>query len=324
MHMKTIVLTGCAGFIGSHLTEKLLAKGYRVVGIDNFDPFYDVRIKQRNMQGFAQNPNFEFLKVDLADVDALKAVFPAQTDLIVHLAGKAGVRPSIEDPQGYIRANVVATQNILDLMKLHGISRMAFASSSSVYGNTKETPFGEDMDASNPISPYAATKKTCELINYTYHHLYKMSIVNMRFFTVFGPRQRPDLAIHKFTKLIRSGAEIPMFGDGSTARDYTFVDDTVAGILGIVDYLFQHENVFEIVNLGNNSPVKLTDMIASIYAATGETPRIKQLPMHPGDVDITFANITRAQNLFGYRPQFDFNEGVKRFVAWYEDVNNAQ
>lgn len=322
--MKTIVVTGCAGFIGSHLTEKLLAQGYRVVGIDNFDPFYDVHIKRRNMQGYAQDPNFDFLEVDLADADALRAVFPAQTDLIVHLAGKAGVRPSIEDPQGYIRANVVATQNILDLMKLHGISRMAFASSSSVYGNTKETPFREDMDVSNPISPYAATKKTCELINYTYHHLYRMSIVNMRFFTVFGPRQRPDLAIHKFTKLIRNGAEIPMFGDGSTARDYTFVEDTVAGILGIVDYLFQHENVFEIVNLGNNSPVKLTDMIASIYAATGETPRIKQLPMQPGDVDITFADITRAQNLFGYQPQFDFNEGVKRFVAWYDDVNNAQ
>lgn len=322
--MKTIVVTGCAGFIGSHLTEKLLAQGYRVVGIDNFDPFYDVHIKRRNMQGYAQDPNFDFLEVDLADADALRAVFPAQTDLIVHLAGKAGVRPSIEDPQGYIRANVVATQNILDLMKLHGISRMAFASSSSVYGNTKETPFREDMDVSNPISPYAATKKTCELINYTYHHLYRMSIVNMRFFTVFGPRQRPDLAIHKFTKLIRNGAEIPMFGDGSTARDYTFVEDTVAGILGIVDYLFQHENVFEIVNLGNNSPVKLTDMIASIYKATGETPRIKQLPMQPGDVDITFADITRAQNLFGYQPQFDFNEGVKRFVAWYDDVNNAQ
>lgn len=322
--MKTIVVTGCAGFIGSHLTEKLLAQGYRVVGIDNFDPFYDVHIKRRNMQGYAQDPNFDFLEVDLADADALRAVFPAQTDLIVHLAGKAGVRPSIEDPQGYIRANVVATQNILDLMKLHRISRMAFASSSSVYGNTKETPFREDMDVSNPISPYAATKKTCELINYTYHHLYRMNIVNMRFFTVFGPRQRPDLAIHKFTKLIRSGAEIPMFGDGSTARDYTFVEDTVAGILGIVDYLFQHENVFEIVNLGNNSPVKLTDMIASIYKATGETPRIKQLPMQPGDVDITFADITRAQNLFGYQPQFDFNEGVKRFVAWYDDVNNAQ
>ncbi len=320
--MKKIVVTGCAGFIGSHLCEKLLDMGHEITGIDNFDPFYDVSVKKRNLDNFLGHPNFSFIEVDLAEKDQLETLFPEKADLIVHLAGKAGVRPSIEDPLGYIRANVTATQNILDIMKERGIKKMAFASSSSVYGNTKETPFSETMDVSNPISPYAATKKTCELINYTYHYLYGLDIVNMRFFTVFGPRQRPDLAIHKFTRLIREGKEIPMFGDGSTARDYTFIEDTLQGITGAIDYLFQHKGVYEIVNLGNNQPVVLRDMIAAIYEATGEKPNIKQLPMQPGDVDITYADISKAQKLFGYQPKYDFKEGVKRFVEWYDGINS--
>ncbi len=201
--MATILITGCAGFIGSHLTEKFLKNGHQVVGIDNFDPFYDRSVKEQNMASFINNDDFRFLEVDLADSEVLlNCLKGIQIDAIVHLAGKAGVRPSIEDPQGYIRANIVATQNILVLMKEQGIRKLAFASSSSVYGNTKETPFNEIQDVSNPISPYAFTKKACELLNYTYHSLHKLDIVNMRFFTVFGPRQRPDLAIHKFTKLI--------------------------------------------------------------------------------------------------------------------------
>ncbi|MBN1924690.1 MAG: GDP-mannose 4,6-dehydratase [Prolixibacteraceae bacterium] len=319
--MKKILVTGCAGFIGSHLCEKLLAQGHEIVGIDNFDPFYDVSVKKRNLDNFLSHPNFSFIEADLAERENLKDEFHEGVDLIVHLAGKAGVRPSIEDPTGYIRANVTATQNILDMMKDRGIKKMAFASSSSVYGNTKETPFSETMDVSNPISPYAATKKTCELINYTSHHLYGLDIVNMRFFTVFGPRQRPDLAIHKFTKLIREGKEIPMFGDGSTARDYTFIEDTLQGITGAIDYLFQNTGVYEIVNLGNNQPVLLRDMIAAIYEATGEKPNIKQLPMQPGDVDITYADISKAQKLLGYQPKFDFKEGVKRFVEWFDKIN---
>jgi UDP-glucuronate 4-epimerase len=318
--MKRILVTGCAGFIGSHLSEKLLAEGYWVTGIDNFDPFYDVAIKHRNLAGFLDHPNFEFIEADLADKPVLERVFPSEIDLIVHLAGKAGVRPSIDDPAGYIRANITATQNLLDAMKERGIRKMAFASSSSVYGNSKETPFSETMDVSNPISPYAFTKKACELINYTYHHLYQFDIVNMRFFTVFGPRQRPDLAIHKFTGLIRSGKPITMFGDGSTARDYTFIEDTLQGIWGAIDYLFKNEGVYEIVNLGNNKPVLLRDMIAIIYEATGEKPTINIQPMQPGDVDITFADISKAQKLFGYQPKFDFKEGVKRFVEWYDNV----
>jgi UDP-glucuronate 4-epimerase len=318
--MKNILVTGCAGFIGSHLSEKLLAEGYRVTGIDNFDPFYDVEIKRRNLSAFLDHPNFEFIETDLADKTEMESVFPSEIDLIVHLAGKAGVRPSIDDPPAYIRANIIATQNILDAMKIHGIRKMAFASSSSVYGNCKQIPFSETIDVSNPISPYASTKKACELINYTYHHQYSLDIVNMRFFTVFGPRQRPDLAIHKFTRLIRSGKPIPMFGDGSTARDYTYIDDTLQGIMGTINFLFKNKGVYEIVNLGNNKPVLLRDMIAVIYEVTGEKPNVIPMPMQPGDVDITFADISKAQRLFGYQPTFDFKEGVKRFVEWYDNL----
>ncbi|MGD9929071.1 MAG: GDP-mannose 4,6-dehydratase [Mangrovibacterium sp.] len=321
--MANIIVTGCAGFIGSHLCEKLLAEGHAVIGIDNFDPFYDRSVKERNLSGFKSNPGFEFMELDLADFALLQKSLENKTiDAIIHLAGKAGVRPSIEDPQGYIRANIVATQNILDVMKEKGIRKMAFASSSSVYGNTKETPFHEEQDVSNPISPYAFTKKACELINYTYHALHGLDIINMRFFTVFGPRQRPDLAIHKFTRLIMTGAEIPMFGDGSTSRDYTYYEDTVDGIYRAVNYLFENEKVYETVNLGNNQPVKLTDMIGAIEAATGKKANIKQLPMQPGDVDITFANIEKAKALFGYQPNYSFDEGVKNFVDWYREVNS--
>ncbi len=320
--MANILVTGCAGFIGSHLSEKLLASGNQVIGIDNFDPFYDKSIKLRNLQGFVSNPNFIFRELDLADMSALKnGLDGLSIDLIVHLAGKAGVRPSIQDPQGYIRANIIATQNILDLMKERGIRKLAFASSSSVYGNTPVTPYHERMDVSNPISPYAFTKKACELINYTYHNLFGLDIVNLRFFTVFGPRQRPDLAIHKFTRMMLNGEEIPMFGDGSTSRDYTYYEDTVDGIVGACNYLFAHSGVYEIVNLGNNQPVTLKDMIATIADVCGVRPAIKQFPMQQGDVNITFANIDRARQLFGYNPQYSFRKGVENFVAWYKAVN---
>ncbi len=321
--MSTIVVTGCAGFIGSHLSEQLLSEGNQVIGIDNFDPFYDKKVKERNLAGFSNHPNFRFEELDLADFEALtKNLKDDQIDVVVHLAGKAGVRPSIEDPQGYIRANIVATQNILDLMKDKGIKKLAFASSSSVYGNTKETPFNEEQDVSNPISPYAFSKKACELINYTYHHLHKLDIINLRFFTVFGPRQRPDLAIHKFTRLILNGEEIPMFGDGSTSRDYTYYEDTVAGIKGSINYLLNNDCVYETINLGNNQPVKLSDMIAAIEKACGKKANIKQLPMQPGDVDITFANIEKAKSLLGYNPQYSFEKGVENFVKWYKEIND--
>ncbi|GET33101.1 epimerase [Prolixibacter bellariivorans] len=320
--MQTVLVTGCAGFIGSHLCESLLNKGFRVIGIDNFDPFYSRVVKEQNLLNFIGHPYFSFVELDLADKDDLATFMSDKSpDVIVHLAGKAGVRPSIDDPAGYIRANITATQNILDIMKEKGIRKMAFASSSSVYGNCPETPFREDMDVSNPVSPYAFTKKSCELINYTYHHLYQLDILNMRFFTVFGPRQRPDLAIHKFTRLLRNNEPIPMFGDGGTARDYTFVADTVAGIESAIDYLLEHENVYETVNLGNNQPVLLRDMIQTIAEEAGVEPVINQLPMQDGDVNITYADIFRANQLLGYQPKTSFREGIKQFLAWYDEVH---
>jgi UDP-glucuronate 4-epimerase len=316
--MSKIVVTGCAGFIGSHLCEKLLGTGHSLIGIDNFDPFYARSIKEKNLSSFINHPDFEFLEIDLADFDFLsKSLEHKNIDAIVHLAGKAGVRPSIETPLDYTRANIVATQNILEVMKNKGIKKLAFASSSSVYGNTKEVPFLETQDVSNPISPYAYTKKACELINYTYHTLYGLDIISMRFFTVFGPRQRPDLAIHKFTKLILNNEPVPMFGDGSTSRDYTYYEDTVDGICRTLNYLFNHDRVYEIINLGNNQPVRLRDMIRAIEQATGRKANIKQLPMQPGDVDITYASIEKAKSLLGYHPQYSFEEGIKNFVNWF-------
>jgi UDP-glucuronate 4-epimerase len=320
--MKHVLITGCAGFIGSHLSEKLLSEGYAVTGIDNFDPFYDIAIKKRNLATALSHEQFHFIEADISDQRLLEELFPGGIDLVVHLAGKAGVRPSIEDPSGYIKANIIATQNLLDAMKIREIKKMAFASSSSVYGNLKEVPFTEAMDVSNPISPYAATKKACELINHTYHHLFGFDIINMRFFTVFGPRQRPDLAIHKFTRLMRSGLSVPMFGDGTTARDYTYIEDTLQGITGAIDYLFTHENVFETVNLGNNHPITLNEMISVIADAAGVQPVISQLPMQAGDVDITYADISKAKQFFGYHPNYDFKKGVKQFVEWYDAVNS--
>ena len=321
--MQTVLVTGCAGFIGSHLCESLLKKGFRVIGIDKFDPFYSRKVKERNMVDFLSHPSFTFGRLDLAEKKELGSFMKdTSPDVIVHLAGKAGVRPSIDDPAGYIRANITATQNILDLMKEKGIRKMAFASSSSVYGNCPETPFREDMDVSNPVSPYAFTKKSCELINYTYHHLYQLDILNMRFFTVFGPRQRPDLAIHKFTHLLRNNEPIPMFGDGGTARDYTFVNDTVAGIESAMDYLLKNEDVYDTVNLGNNHPVLLRDMIQTIAEEAGVEPVIHQLPMQDGDVNITFADISRAQALLGYQPKTTFREGIRKFLAWYDEVQD--
>ena len=321
--MKNIIVTGCAGFIGSHLCERLLKDGSFVIGIDNFDPFYNRSIKESNINKFRNNSNFKFLEFDLSNKEELnKLLKGTKVDLIIHLAGKAGVRPSIENPEDYIRANIISTQNILSFMKDNGIKKLAFASSSSIYGNTKNTPFNEEQDVNKPISPYAFTKKACELLDYTYHALYDIDILNLRFFTVFGPRQRPDLAIHKFTKLILNDQEIPMFGDGTTSRDYTYFEDTINGICLSAKYLFQHKKVYEIINLGNNHPVKLLDLIVTIEKATGKKAKIKQLPMQSGDVEITYANIDKAKKLLGYQPKYSFEEGINNFVVWYKQIHN--
>ncbi len=317
--MSKILVTGCAGFIGSHLSEALLNNGHQVVGVDNFDPYYNRSLKEKNLSGFSNHPMFTFHELDLSNEVQVKEKLSVKFDCIVHLAAKAGVRPSIENPQGYIDNNITATRILLDLMKDMGIKNMAFASSSSVYGNIPDTPWNEKIDVSEPISPYAFTKKACELMNHTYHHLYNLNIINLRFFTVFGPRQRPDLAINKFTRLLLNGESIPMYGDGSTSRDYTYIMDIVGGILKSIEYLLNNNKVFEIINLGNNKPTKLIDLINAIADVTGKPLKIEQLPMQPGDVNKTCADISKAQTLLGYQPLTSVKEGLKSFLEWYLD-----
>ncbi len=316
--MASYLITGCAGFIGSHLTEKLLEQGNYVVGIDNFDSFYGRSIKERNLSTALKMQNFTFYELDLKNAEALNKI-EDRVDVIIHLAAKAGVLPSLKDPIAYINDNIIATQNLLNFCKERAIKKFIFASSSSIYGNNKSIPFRETDSVEQPISTYAATKKACELLTHTAHHLYKTDVINLRFFTVFGPRQRPDLAIHKFVKLIDEGKEIAMYGDGSTGRDYTFVNDTVQGIIGACQYIHDNSSVYEIVNLGNNQPVKLSELIATIEKVMNKKAAIKQMAMQPGDVDITFAGIEKAKKLFGYSPATSLEEGISHFVKWYNE-----
>jgi len=324
--MPTALVTGCAGFIGSHLSERLLADGYRVIGLDNFDPFYDRSLKRTNLTGSLSNTNFVFHELDLrAGPVALAAVLGSETvDVVVHLAAKAGVGPSVQEPASYLEANVLGTVHLLEWMRLTGVKNLFFASSSSVYGNTTELPFREDMNLlSTCISPYAASKLSAEQFTFTYHHLYQLNVLNARFFTVYGPRQRPDLAIHKFTRLLLSGQPIPMYGDGSTARDYTFVADTVDGIARGVAYLLTHPGTYEIINLGNSSPIKLHDLIVAVGEAVGVVPMLDLRPMQAGDVETTYADSSKARQLLGYAPQTTLPEGLRQFVQWLQETDGA-
>lgn len=314
---STILVTGCAGFIGSHLADFLLAEGHTVVGIDNFDPFYDRSIKTQNLAGLLAQNRFKFYENDITD-EVFWANFSENIEVVVHLAAKAGVRPSLENPSNYINTNINGTQLLLGWMVRRNVKKLAFASSSSVYGNNEKAPFSESDSVDNPISPYAFTKKAGELLNHTYHHLYGLDIINLRFFTVYGERQRPDLAIHKFTKLMLAQQPISMYGTGSTARDYTYVADTVQGIVGAVSYLRQHQNVFDTINLGNSSPVTLQQLVDTLYELTEQTPNIHYLPMQPGDVERTCADVQKAKQVLGYNPQTPLHEGLKRFVNWYK------
>jgi len=313
-----ILLTGCAGFIGSHTAERLLNLDHKVIGIDNFSSFYSKEIKEANLSHFIKHPNFVFHEVDIRHKAVLYEVLKEPVDLVVHLAAKAGVRPSINDPEAYIDVNLKGTQHILQWMKDKGVKKMFFASSSSVYGNNDSgEALSEHKYDVKPISPYAFTKRAAELMNHSYHHLYDMDILNARFFTVFGPRQRPDLAIHKFVQLIANGKAIEMYGDGSTARDYTYVDDTVDGILAGIDFLSENNNVFETINLGNQHPVSLKQMIEVIYAKMDKEPRVDTKSMQEGDVNLTYADISKAKSLLNYEPKTKFEDGVAKFVAWY-------
>lgn len=312
---RHVLVTGAAGFIGSHLVDRLLADGQQVTAVDNFDPFYPRETKNRNVAGQASNPGYRLIEVDIRDLDALRAQLTGKYDVIVHLAARAGVRPSILDPLGYQDVNVKGTQNLLELAREIGVPQFVFASSSSVYGVNPNVPWREDDHVLLPISPYASTKVSGELLGHVYSHLYGTRFVALRFFTVYGPRQRPDLAIHKFATRMRAGQSIPVFGDGSTRRDYTFVDDIVSGIQGAMAY---DRSAYEVVNLGNNQTVSLTEMIRALEEALGVTAVLDRQPEQPGDVPQTWADVEKARELFGYAPKTPFPEGVRKFVGWLE------
>ncbi len=318
--MKTYFITGGAGFIGSTLAEDLLKDGQKVITIDNFCDFYNPIIKEHNVKELLKNENFKLYKNDIRDKNAIKKIFDEnKIDIVMHLAAMAGVRPSIENPILYQEVNCLGTQNILEEMRAHDVKNLVMASSSSVYGNCKEVPFKESMIVDYAISPYAATKKANEVMTHVYHKLFDFNVIMLRFFTVYGPKQRPDLAINKFTRLMLEGKEIPMFGNGTTSRDYTYIDDIVDGIKKSCNYVLEKQDVYEILNLGNSSPISLKEMINIIGKAVGIEPIIKQLPMQPGDVERTYADISKAKKLIGYEPKMSFEKGIKKFIEWYKD-----
>ena len=313
---QTILVTGAAGFVGSHLTRQLLATGRRVIGVDNFCDFYDPTIKRHNIEAAISDPNFDLVEADIRDANATKAAFDRfRPTHVVHLAAMAGVRPSIENPAYYTAVNIDGTVNLLDASVAHGVQRFVFASSSSVYGNNPKVPFAESDPVDHPISPYAATKKAGELICHSYWHLHKLPIACTRLFTVYGPRQRPDLAISKFLSKIAAGQTITMFGDGSTSRDYTYVDDILAGLTAALDQ-WDPALGFAVYNLGGSDPVSLRDLIAMIGRVTGKEPDVKQVAMQPGDVQRTWADLTLSKKELGYQPTTRLEEGIARQWEW--------
>jgi UDP-glucuronate 4-epimerase len=314
---QRILVTGAAGFIGSHLVERLLARGDEVVGVDNFDPFYSPTEKRRNLAVALAHPRFRLVEADCAELPTLETALDGDSfDVVVHLAAKAGVRPSILDPLGYARANLTGTQAVLELARRKGVSRFVFASSSSVYGNNPKVPFAEDDPVERPISPYAATKRAGELLCHTYHHLHGMGVIALRFFTVYGPRQRPDLAIRKFTTLMLRDEPIPFFGDGSTERDYTWIDDILQGVIAAIDRTARVPGEYAIINLGESRTTSLARLVELIGEALGVEPRLERLPLQPGDVRRTFADVSRARDLLGYEPTTPVEVGIPRFVEW--------
>jgi len=307
-----VLITGAAGFIGSHLSERLLDDGLMVVGLDNFDDFYNPQIKRQNIKGCLKNKNFRLVEADIRDIAAMDKAVGSGVEIIVHLAARAGVRPSIEKPLLYADVNINGTMVLLEAAKKHKVNKFIFGSSSSVYGNNKKVPFSEDDNVDFPISPYAATKKAGELICHTYHHLYGISITPLRFFTVYGPRQRPDLAIHKFAQLIEQGKPIPVYGDGSMMRDFTYIDDIIDGTVAAMNKC----SGFSIYNLGESRPISVNDLIAEIEKALGKKAVKKYLPTQPGDVERTFADVTKAINELGYKPNTTIQAGLAKFVEW--------
>lgn len=311
--MHSALVTGGAGFIGSHLVDQLLAAGWRVTALDNFDSFYDPAIKREYLLPHAENARFRLLEADICDRAALRDAAAFQYDVIVHLAAKAGVRPSIEDPLRYQEVNVSGTQNVLELARELGVRQFVFASSSSVYGINENVPWREDDPILRPISPYASTKISGELLGHVYAHLYGIRFIALRFFTVYGPRQRPDLAFHKFAGQMLEGKPVPVYGDGSTRRDYTFIGDIVNGILSAMTY---DRSNYEIVNLGCGNPVLLIDMIRQLERSLGARAILSFMKEQPGDVPQTYASIDKACRLFRYEPKTSLAEGVTEFARW--------
>ena len=314
--MRSILVTGGAGFIGSHLVDRLLSEGYgHVCVVDDFNDFYDPLIKRANVSRHEKDSNYRLFEADIRDKAALRNIFTGnRVDCIVHLAARAGVRPSLAQPLLYAETNINGTLNLLELARDQGIKQFVFGSSSSVYGINAKVPFSEDDPIRQPISPYAATKGAGELLCHTYTHLYGIRSVCLRFFTVYGPRQRPDLAIHKFARLISDGKPIPVFGDGTTRRDYTFIDDIIAGVRAAIDY---DKSDYEVINLGESRTVELRELISLLEKELGAIAQIDQQPLQPGDVPQTFADITKARRLLGYNPQTQIEDGIRRFVEWF-------
>jgi len=322
MAQQNILVTGAAGFIGSHAAQALIRRGYHVIGVDNFCDFYDRSWKEMNLKSIASDAasqDLEVEEIDITDGAAIdRLVARAKPAGILHLAAMAGVRPSIEQPAYYARVNVEGTTHLLQAAVKHGVKKFLFASSSSVYGNLGQVPFREDDPVAEPISPYAATKRSGELLCYTFWHLYKLPVFCLRFFTVYGPRQRPDLAIHKFTRLISQGKPVPVFGDGSTSRDYTFVDDIVSGIVASLERCDR----YRIYNLGGSDPVTLKELIEELERAIGKQAILDRRPAQPGDVERTFADLARAKAELGYQPKTSLAEGLRKFVTWFKEYGH--
>jgi UDP-glucuronate 4-epimerase len=314
--METILVTGGAGFIGSHVCEKLLEKNYKVICIDNFNDFYSPKVKEENLKECLKDNNFVLYREDITNFEGLKKIFEEnKIDKIIHLAARAGVRFSITDPVLYEKVNIKGTINLLELAKEFKIKKFIFGSSSSIYGVNKKVPFSEDDKVENQISPYGASKRAGEMYCRVYHKLFGLKITCLRFFTVYGPRGRPDMAPYKFTKLISEAKEIKMYGDGSSKRDYTFVTDIVDGVIAASEKDFD----FEIINLGDSNPIELKYFISLFEKNLGKKAKIKQLPMQPGDVPVTFADISKAEKLLNYRPKVKIEEGIKLLVEWFKE-----
>ncbi|CAK7065455.1 GDP-mannose 4,6-dehydratase [Fusobacterium varium] len=342
--MKIYLITGGAGFIGSTVAEKLLKQGNKIIVVDNFNDFYDYNRKIRNileatgnygkaneilensskdekienLKRIVNSENFVLEYADIRDMGKMDKIFSEyKIDLVFNPAAMAGVRPSLLDPLLYEEVNIKGYMNLLELCKKYGIKKFIQASSSSVYGNNKNVPFKETDIVDFAISPYAATKKSGEVLGHVYHKLYDIDMIQLRFFTVYGPKQRPDLAIHKFTKMILEEKSIPFYGDGNTKRDYTYIDDIVDGILKSIDYLFKNKNVYEIFNLGESHVVSLKEMLETIEKVLGKKAVLDKQPMQPGDVEKTYADISKAKEILGYNPKTNFEDGIKKFVDWY-------